>query len=63
MFGEGPVSQMSCMVDVMDGMVISTQHPEAVAFRKQIITMADNHLYTPVCDEGGQCLPRTWTIG
>src|SRR5512143_1069416 len=59
MFGEGPVKgvQMSCMVDAHEGMVVSTTHPEAVAFRKQVIEwLMMNHPHDcPVCDEGGQC--------
>ena len=37
MIAEGPVQgvQMSCLVEALDGMVVFTDHPEAVAFRKQ----------------------------
>ncbi|HSR09802.1 MAG TPA: NADH-quinone oxidoreductase subunit NuoG [Thermodesulfobacteriota bacterium] len=66
MFGEGPVKgiQMSCMIDAQDGMVVSTDHPEAVAFRKQIVEwLMVNHPHDcPVCDEGGQCLLQDMTV-
>jgi len=66
MFGDGPVKgvQMSCMVEAHDGMVVSTQHPEAVAFRKQVIEwIMMNHPHDcPVCDEGGQCLLQDMTV-
>ena len=66
MFGEGPVKgvQMSCMVDAHEGMVVSTTHPEAVAFRKQVIEwLMMNHPHDcPVCDEGGQCLLQDMTV-
>src|SRR6056297_1548238 len=29
--------QMSCMIDALDGMVVKTDDPEAVAFRRQVI--------------------------
>ncbi len=66
MFGEGPVKgvQMSCMVDAQEGMVVSTQHPDAVAFRKQVVEwLMMNHPHDcPVCDEGGQCLLQDMTV-
>lgn len=66
MFEEGPVKglQMSCMVQAADGMRVSTTHPEAVAFRRQIIEwLMVNHPHDcPVCDEGGHCLLQDETI-
>ncbi len=66
MFGEGPVKgiQMSCMIDAQEGMVVSTRHPEAVAFRRQVIEwLMVNHPHDcPVCDEGGQCLLQDMTV-
>ncbi len=66
MFGQGPVKgiQMSCMIDAQDGMVVSTLHPEAVAFRRQVIEwLMVNHPHDcPVCDEGGQCLLQDMTV-
>ncbi|WP_319583500.1 NADH-quinone oxidoreductase subunit NuoG [uncultured Pseudodesulfovibrio sp.] len=55
---------MSCMVDVRDGMVVSTDHPDAVAFRAQIIEwlMLDHPHDCPVCDEGGHCLLQDTTV-
>ncbi len=55
---------MSCMVEAKDGMVVSTTHPEAVAFRKFIIEcLMLNHPHDcPVCDEGGQCLLQDETV-
>ncbi len=66
MFQEGPFKgvQMSCMVDAQDGMVVSTSHPEAAAFRKQVVEwLMINHPHDcPVCDEGGQCLLQDMTV-
>lgn len=66
MFVEGPVKglRMSCMVDALDGMVVSTNHPEAVEFRKYVIEwLMLNHPHDcPVCDEGGHCLLQDTTI-
>ncbi len=65
-FLDGPVKglQMSCMIDAQDGMVVSTDHPEAVAHRKQIIEwLMMNHPHDcPVCDEGGHCLLQDETV-
>jgi len=56
--------QMSCMVDALDGMVVSTNDPEAVAFRKYVIEwLMLNHPHDcPVCDEGGHCLLQDMTV-
>jgi NADH-quinone oxidoreductase subunit G len=66
MFLEGPVKglEMSCMVPAADGMVVSTGHPEAVAFRSRIVEllMANHPHDCPVCDEGGHCLLQDETI-
>lgn len=65
-FLEGPVKGllMSCMVDVKEGMVVSTQHPEALEFRKQIMEwLMMNHPHDcPVCDEGGHCVLQEMTV-
>lgn len=65
-FLEGPFKgvQMSCMVDVQDGMVVSTTDPEAIEFRKFVIEcLMLNHPHDcPVCDEGGQCLLQDETV-
>jgi NADH-quinone oxidoreductase subunit G len=55
---------MSCMVEARDGMVVSTTHPEAVAFRRFIIEcLMLNHPHDcPVCDEGGHCLLQDETV-
>ena len=55
---------MSCMVDARDGMVVSTDHPDAVAFRAQVIEwlMLDHPHDCPVCDEGGHCLLQDTTV-
>jgi NADH-quinone oxidoreductase subunit G len=55
---------MSCMVDARDGMVVSTDHPDAVAFRAQIIEwlMLDHPHDCPICDEGGHCLLQDTTV-
>ena len=58
MFLEGPVKglEMSCMTEAKEGMVVSTDHPEAQAFRRQVIEwLMLNHPHDcPVCDEGGR---------
>ncbi|MFZ7128358.1 MAG: NADH-quinone oxidoreductase subunit NuoG [Desulfobacterales bacterium] len=63
---EGPIKgiQMSCMLDAMDGMVVSTTDPEAVDFRRHVIEwLMLNHPHDcPVCDEGGHCLLQDMTV-
>lgn len=63
---EGPVKgiQMSCMIDAVDNMVISTTDAEAVDFRRQVIEwlMASHPHDCPVCDEGGHCLLQDMTV-
>jgi len=56
--------QMSCMLDVEDGMVVATGDPAAVAFRRQVIEwlMANHPHDCPVCDEGGHCLLQDLTV-
>jgi NADH-quinone oxidoreductase subunit G len=65
-FVEGPVKglEMSCMTDAMDGMVVSTSHPEAMEFRRYVIEwlMLNHPLDCPVCDEGGHCLLQDETV-
>ncbi|MCB2227946.1 MAG: NADH-quinone oxidoreductase subunit NuoG [Desulfarculaceae bacterium] len=66
MFLEGPVKglEMSCMTEARDGMVVSTVHPEAQAFRRHVVEwLMLNHPHDcPVCDEGGQCLLQDMTV-
>jgi len=63
---DGPVKgvQMSCMLPVQEGMVVSTVDPEAVALRRQVIEwLMINHPHDcPVCDEGGECQLQDFTI-
>src|SRR5450631_37805 len=63
---DGPVRglQMSCMLPVQDGMVVSTTDGEAVAMRKSVIEwLMINHPHDcPVCDEGGECQLQDFTI-
>ncbi|MFP4533987.1 MAG: NADH-quinone oxidoreductase subunit NuoG [Desulfobacterales bacterium] len=56
--------QMSCMVDCLDGMKVSTDDPEAVDFRRYVIEwLMLNHPHDcPVCDEGGHCLLQDLTV-
>jgi len=65
-FLDGPVKgiQMSCMVNAMDGMVVSTTDDEAVDFRRHVIEwlMLHHPHDCPVCDEGGHCLLQDTTI-
>jgi NADH-quinone oxidoreductase subunit G len=66
MFREGPVKglQMSCMVACQEGMVVATDDPEALAFRRQVIEwlMLHHPHDCPVCDEGGHCLLQEMTL-
>lgn len=66
LFTEGPVKgiQMACMVPAKDGMVVSTEAPEAVAYRGQVIEwLMLNHPHDcPVCDEGGECQLQDMTV-
>ncbi len=63
---EGPVKglQMSCMLPVQDGMVVSTTDEEALAMRRAVIEwLMINHPHDcPVCDEGGECQLQDYTI-
>lgn len=65
-FLEGPVKGllMSCMVEVKEGMVVSTQHPDALEFRRQVMEwLMMNHPHDcPVCDEGGHCVLQEMTV-
>lgn len=65
-FVEGPVKgvEMSCMTEAVEGMVVSTTDPEAVAFRRYVIEwLMLNHPHDcPVCDEGGHCLLQDETV-
>ena len=56
--------EMSCMIYAQEGMIVSTTHPEAVAFRKRVIEwLMINHPHDcPVCDEGGHCLLQDETV-
>lgn len=56
--------QMSCMLDAENGMVISTDDPEAMDFRRHVIEwLMVNHPHDcPVCDEGGHCLLQDMTV-
>jgi len=49
--------QTSCSTPVAEGMVVHTQHPEAVEGRKGVFEfLLINHpLDCPVCDKGGEC--------
>ena len=55
---------MSCMTLVADGMRISVDDPEVLAFRKSIIEwLMLNHPHDcPVCDEGGECHLQDMTV-
>ena len=65
-FQEGPVKgiRMSCMVNVQDGMVISTTDDEVVDFRRHVIEwlMLSHPHDCPVCDEGGHCQLQDLTV-
>ncbi len=55
---------MSCMTPVTEGMRISIDDPEALAFRKSILEfLMINHPHDcPVCDEGGECHLQDMTL-
>ncbi len=55
---------MSCMTPVTDGLRISIDDPEAVAFRRRVIEwLMINHPHDcPVCDEGGECHLQDMTV-
>ncbi|TAN23103.1 MAG: NADH-quinone oxidoreductase subunit NuoG [Acidobacteria bacterium] len=55
---------MSCMTPVSEGLRISIEHPEAVAFRSSVIEgMMVHHPHDcPVCDEGGHCQLQDMTV-
>jgi NADH-quinone oxidoreductase subunit G len=63
---DGPVKglQMSCMLPVQEGMVVSTTDPDALAMRRHVIEwLMINHPHDcPVCDEGGECQLQDFTI-
>ncbi|HXJ93392.1 MAG TPA: NADH-quinone oxidoreductase subunit NuoG [Terriglobia bacterium] len=52
-----PKLQTACTTIVSNGMVVNTQHPEAVNGRKAMLEfLLTNHpLDCPVCDKGGEC--------
>ncbi len=55
---------MSCLEPVADGMIISINDPDALAFREAIIeSLMLNHPHDcPVCDEGGECHLQDMTV-
>ncbi len=55
---------MSCMEPVADGLVISTEDPEVIAFRRAVIeSLMTNHPHDcPICDEGGECHLQDMTV-
>ncbi len=55
---------MACMTPANDGARISTDDPQAVAFRKSVIEwLMVNHPHDcPVCDEGGECHLQDMTV-
>ena len=48
---------MSCMEEVVEGLIISTTDPEVKAFRASVLeSLMISHPHDcPVCDEGGEC--------
>ncbi len=55
---------MACMTPAKDGMRLSVDDPEAVAFRAGVIEwLMVNHPHDcPVCDEGGECHLQDMTL-
>jgi NADH-quinone oxidoreductase subunit G len=55
---------MACMTPTAEGVRISIQDPDAIAFRKGVIEgLMLNHPHDcPVCDEGGECHLQDMTV-
>ncbi|WP_343190404.1 NADH-quinone oxidoreductase subunit NuoG [Buchnera aphidicola (Mollitrichosiphum nigrofasciatum)] len=55
---------MSCMTQITDRMIISTNNPEVIQFRKNIIELLMlNHPHDcPICAEGGNCHLQDMTV-
>ena len=55
---------MACMTDVVDGMRISIEAPQATDFRESVIEwLMENHPHDcPVCEEGGECHLQDMTV-
>ena len=55
---------MSCMLHATDGLRISVNDPEAVAFRRAVseLLMTNHPHDCPVCDEGGECHLQDMTV-
>lgn len=55
---------MSCMEPVTEGMIVSIEDTEAIAFRAAVIeSLMTNHPHDcPVCDEGGECHLQDMTV-
>jgi NADH-quinone oxidoreductase subunit G len=55
---------MSCMEPVSDGLIISVDHPDVLAFRAAVTEgLMTNHPHDcPVCDEGGECHLQDMTV-
>ena len=56
--------EMSCLTPVTEGMRVSIDDPEALAFRAKVIEwLMVNHPHDcPVCDEGGECHLQDMTV-
>ncbi|MCF6180399.1 MAG: 2Fe-2S iron-sulfur cluster-binding protein, partial [Geopsychrobacter sp.] len=56
--------QMSCLIKVEEGMLVTTDDERSVAFRAQVSEwLMLNHPHDcPVCDEGGECQLQEMTI-
>ncbi len=56
--------EMACMAPVRDGMRVSVNDHEAVAFRRKVIEwLMVNHPHDcPICDEGGECHLQDMTV-
>lgn len=65
-FIDGPIKgvKMSCLVEAMDGMVVSTLDPAAREMRRSVTEwLMMNHPHDcPVCDEGGECQLQDMTV-
>ena len=55
---------MACMTDAKDGMRVSVDDADAVAFRRQVTEwlMANHPHDCPICDEGGECHLQDMTV-
>ncbi len=62
---KAPKPMPACATPVMDGMVVHTKSPKAIAAQKSVMEfLLINHpLDCPVCDQGGECELQDLSVG